>query len=74
MKKFKGGQQPFTRAVRTEERMICMPNFTKRIFEPVNHVLLLQPCLFSTKFRANGYVTLVTNTLDSNFFSKIDFS
>ena len=60
--------RPFSRAVRTEERMICLPNFGRRSFQPVSRVLLLQLCLFSAKVKANGYLTLVTDTLDSFLF------
>lgn len=65
-KKCKDGQWPFTKAFKTEERMICMPSFIRRFFETISHILLVQPCLFSAKFRANGYITLITSTLESN--------
>lgn len=44
----KDGKQPFTRAVKTEERTVRMPNFISRNIESISHVLLflIQPCLF----------------------------
>lgn len=47
-------------AGQSEERMICLPNFERRSFQPISDVLLLQPCLFSAKVKANGYLTLVS--------------